>query len=250
LFAGLAGFACSQEAREPVEVGTAQVELRSDLVIPGKPGSSTALLAEKNRDHPGLSMNPMPGTQRGVKRHEIPPAFREDSKTRKSSTLEDKAYARSWTLADKHWVRAGKGFGVAAERMTPPGSVHPDDAAYYFPAVASKPNSEATEHLEPMAEPFKSGKPLIFHSGATGFAHEPPTDATPSGHSPAFETQLVLSPIPETQVYLSSKPKTQVTLAPAKDRLDLIYGNENLNRNRYYQRDAESGLTGGNGASP
>jgi hypothetical protein len=247
-FAGLLS-ACTQEAREPVEVGTAQVELRSDLVLPEMPGSSTALLAEESPDHPGQSTNPMPATQRialsglenysqdrayrAVQRYEFLPDLLTDPKIRKSSAQESNTHASSWTLADKHWVRAGKGFGVAAEGMAPPGTVHLDDALYYFPTVGLKPYSNESEHLEPMPEPFKSRKPLIFHSGATGFAHELPVDATPSGYPPVFESRLVLSPIPETQVYLSSKPKTEVTLAPAKNRLDLMNGNENLNQDRY-----------------
>ena len=246
---GLAGFSCSQEAREPVPVGTAQVELRSDLVLPETPGSSTALLTEENPDHPGQSTSPIPATQRialaglenysqdhayeSVNRYEFLPAVLKDSKTQNSSAQGDNTHVNSWTLADKHWVRAGKGFGVAAEGMVSPGTVHLDDTPYYFPTVALKPYSKTSEHLKPMAEPFKSGKPLVFHSGATGFAHELPAEATHTGHSPNFETRLELSPIPETQVYFSSQPKTKVTLAPAKHRLDLMNGNENLNRHRF-----------------
>jgi hypothetical protein len=249
LFAGLAGFACSQEAKEPVEVGTAQVELRSHLVLPEAPGASTTLSAEENPDRPGQSTNLIPDTQRitlsglenysqdraygAVKRYEFLPALLTDSKTRNGSAQKGNAHANSWTLADKHWVRAGKGFGVAAEGMASSGTVHLDDTPYYFPTVALKPYSRAAEHLEPMAEPFKSGKPLVFHSRATGFAHELPAEEGPYRHSPAFETKLELSPIPETQVYFSSQPKTKVTLAPAKNRLDLMNGNENLNRHRF-----------------
>jgi hypothetical protein len=248
LLAGLAGSACSQET-EPVEVGIAQAELRSDLILPESPGSSTALPIEENSNHGGQFASPRVSTQRialselenysqdrayrAVKRYEFLPALLKQPKTRKNPAQEGSAHASSWTLADKHWVRAGKGFGVAAEGMASPGTVHPDDASYYFPAVTLKPYSKASEHLAPMAGSFKSQKPLIFHRGATGFAHEPPADATSSGHSPAFETRLVLSPIPETQVYLSSKPKTQVTLAPSKNRLDLMNGNEKLNRDRF-----------------
>jgi hypothetical protein len=237
LLAGLAGSACSQEAQEPVKVGTAQVELRSDLVLPEMPGASP--LPE---EHPDQSRNLMPATRSAVKRHEVPFDLREGSKTGKSSVREDNAATHSWTLGDKPWVRAGKGFGVAAEGMTPPGSVHPDDGLYYVPTSALKSYSKVSEQLEPIAEPFPSRKPLIFHSRATGFAHELPADATHYGQSPAFEERLVLSPIPETQVYLSSH-RTQVTLAPAKNRLDLMNGNENLNRNRFHQRNAGPGLS-------
>ena len=87
--------------------------------------------------------------------------------------------------------------------------------------------------MEPIVAPFKSKKPLIFHHGATGFAHEPLDDAVLSDDSITFETRLELSPIPETRVYLSSKPKTHVTLAPAKNRLDLMNGSENLNRAKF-----------------
>ena len=249
LLAGLAGFACSQEAREPVEVGAAQVELRSDLALPETPGSSTALSAEKNPDVSSESTNPLPATRhivlprsekssqdpayRSVKRYEFLPAMLTDSKARKRSAQGKNAHASSWALADKHRIRGGKGFGVAAEGMISPGTVHSDDTSYYFPTVALKPYSKASEHLQPMAGPFKSQKTLVFHNRATGFAHELPAEATPSRHSPAFETRLELSPVPETQIYFSSQPKTKVTLAPAKNRLDLMNGNENLNRHRY-----------------
>ena len=53
LLAGLAGFACSQDAREPVEVGAAQVELRSDLVLPEAPGSPPAPMGQESPDFPG-----------------------------------------------------------------------------------------------------------------------------------------------------------------------------------------------------
>jgi hypothetical protein len=246
-FAGLLS-ACTQEAREPVEVGAAQVELRSDLVLSEMP-TSTVLLAEENPEHPGQFTNPKQAIRRiplkglrnysqdrayvAVKRYEFLPALLKEPKTQKGFAQGGNAHANSWTLADKQWVRAGKGFGVAAEGLVPPGTVHLDDAAYYFPSVALKPYSKASKHLAPMAEPFKSRKPLIFHSGATGFAHEPPADTTPSGHLPDLETRRVLSPIPETQVYFSSQPKTKVTLAPSKNHLDLMNGNENLNQDRY-----------------
>ena len=249
VLAGLAGFACSQEAGKPLQVGTAQIEMRSDLVLPEAPSASTTLSTEENPDHSGQSANPMPTIQRitlsergnysqdrtygAVKRYEFLPAVLKDSKARKDSTQKESAHANSWTLADKHWVRAGKGFGVAAEGMAPSGTVHLDDTSYYFPTVALKPYSQASEYLEPMAEPFKSGKPLVFHSGATGFAHELPAEVESSGQSSAFETRLELSPIPETQVYFSSQPKTKVTLSPAKHRLDLMNGNENLNQDRF-----------------
>ena len=243
-FAGLL-FACSQGAQEPVKVGTAQVELRSDLVLPEAPGASTTLLAEENPDHPGRSANFISATRRivlsrlendskdrtyrAVKRYEYLPDLLAESKSRKSSA--QNTHTSPSALAGKHWVRGGKGFGVAAEGMASSGTVHSDDASYYSPTVALKPYSKASEHLEPIAEPFKSRKPHIFHSRATGFTHELPAEAAPSGHSPAFETRL--SPIPETRVYMSSKPRTKVTLAPAKNHLDLMKGNENLNRHRY-----------------
>ena len=249
LFAGLVGFACSQEAREPVEVGAAQVELRSELILPETPSASTTLLADEIPDHSDQSTNPMPATQRitlsglenysqdraygAIKRYELLPTLLVDAKTRNSSAQEGDRNAHSSPLADKQWVRAGKGFGVGAEGMAPSRTVHIYDAKYYSSTVALKAYSKASEHLEPMAEPFKSAKPLVFHSGATGFAHELPEETAFSGHSPVFEDQRELSPIPETQVYFSSQPNTKVTLAPAKNRLDLMNGNKNLNQDRY-----------------
>ena len=205
--------------------------------------------AEKNSGHPDQSANPIPATQRialsGLKKdsqdrayravncYEFLPALLKDSKTPKTSAPEGNVHIDSWTFADKHQVRGGKGFGVAAVGMAPPGAVHPDDASFYVPTVALKPYSKPSEHLAPMAGPFKSRKTLVFHSEATGFAHAPQTDALSTENSSAFETRLTLSPIPETQVYLSSKPKTQVTLAPAKNRLDLLNGNRNINQDRF-----------------
>ena len=248
LFAGLLS-ACSQEAREPVEIGAAQVELRSELVLPEPTSASSGLVTEENLDQPGQATNSIPATQRivlselkndsqdraygTVKRYEFLPALLTDPQARNRSTQEGNTHTNSWTLANKQWVRSGKGFGVAAEGMKPKGTVRLDDTPYYFPTVALKPYSKVSEHLEPIDGLFKSGKPLVFHSGATGFAHELPEEAKPSRHSPDYETRLELSPIPETQVYFSSQPTTQVTLVPAKNRLDLMNGNENLNRHRF-----------------
>ena len=249
LLAGLVGFACSQEAQEPLEIGTAQVELRSDLALSEGQHPTTASLDEKNPDSLGQSSDPIQATRRisltaqtnysqnrayrSVKRYEFLPALLMDPKTQKNFAQKGNVQADSSALADKHWVRAGKGFGVAAEEMASSKMVGLDHASYYFPTIASKPYSKTSELLEPMVEPFKSQKPLIFHHGATGFAHEPPDDAVLSDDSTTFETRLELSPIPETQVYMSSKPKTHVMLAPAKNRLDLMNGNENLNRARF-----------------
>lgn len=248
LFAGLLS-ACSQEAREPVEIGAAQIELRSELVLPEPTSASTGLVTEENPNQPSQSMSSIPATQRivlselrndsqdrsygSVKRYEFLPALLADSQARNSSTQDGNTDTNSWTLDNKQWVRSGKGFGVAAVRLMPKGKVRLDDTPYYVPTVALKPYSKVSEHLEPMAEPFKSGKPMVFHSGATGFAHELPEEAKPSRHSPDYENRPELSPIPETQVYFSSQPTTQVTLVPAKNRLDLINGNENLNRHRF-----------------
>ena len=101
LFAGLVGFACSQEAREPVQVGAAQVELRSDLVLPEAPSASTTLSADENPDHPSQPTSPISAPQRialsglehysqdraygAVKRYEFLPAVLKDSKTRNNS---------------------------------------------------------------------------------------------------------------------------------------------------------------------
>jgi len=247
--AGWAGSGCSQEPREPVEVGTTQVELRSDPIRSETPDASTILPIEEHLDYPNQSANPVPDIQRmalpgldndsrdrayrGIKRYEFLPDLLKQPKTRNKSAQESVAQASLWTLSEKYWVRAGKGFGVAAAGRVSSKTVHIDDASYYLPTAALNPYSKASEHLMPMDEPFKSHKSLVFHSGATGFAYEPPEDATLSSGSPAVDTQLELAPIPETQVYLSAKPKAHVILAPAKNRLDLMNGNENLNRSRF-----------------
>lgn len=251
LLAGLAGFACSQQAQEPIEVGTVQAELQSDLVLPGQSESPSTLPVEANPNRTGQSTSPElsprhivlsslgNGSQdrsyRAVERYEFLPALLKQSQTREKSIQDNSTYSSSWTLADKHWVRAGKGFGVGTGGMASTRTVHLDDASYYFPTVVSRPHSEMSEHLQPATEPFKSLKPLVFHHGATGFADEPSNDATPSGHSSVFEIPQALSPIPETRVYLSSKPKTRVTLTPSKNCLDLMNGNENLNQDRFYK---------------
>ncbi len=246
LLAGWALSGCSQEAEKPIEVGAVQVELRSDLVLPE---AQTAPLGEEGPDFPGPPQKEFQATQRiplkgpgqfrqdpeyrSINRYEFLPALLKDTRGRKKSGPEEGVWGNSMTVADKPWVLAGKGFGVGTEILNPSGTVHVNDAHYYFPTVALKPYAKASEHLEPIPGPFKSQKPLIFHSRATGFAHEPPANETPTGRSSPFETTLILSPIPETQVYFSSEPKTKVTLAPAKNRLDLMNGNENLNRHRF-----------------
>lgn len=253
LLAGLAFSACSQETERPVEVGSAQVELRSDLVLTEAQDPQSAALDQQDLDRLGRTSKPIQASRRiplpeggkvrqdsaygSLNRYEFLPALWDKPRAGKpTSDAKDTVSGTASTVSLKYRVLAGKGFGVGAGERTE--MVRPDDTHYYFPTVALKPTIEVSEHLEPAGEPFKSRKPLIFHSGATGFAHEPPGEGALSGRSPASGTTLVLAPIPETQVYLSSKPKTEVTLAPAENRLDLMNGNENLNRHRFYQRDA------------
>ena len=129
LLAGLVGFACSQEAQESLEIGTAQVELRSDLALSEGQHPTTASLDEKNPDSLGQSSDPIQATRRisltaqtnysqnrayrSVKRYEFLPALLMDPKTQKNFAQKGNVQVGSGTLADKPWVRAGKGFGVA-----------------------------------------------------------------------------------------------------------------------------------------
>ena len=249
LLAGLAGFACSQEAREPAEVGTVQVELRSDLIYSKTPGSSLVLPAEEGPNPTDESANSMPDPQHialselkdyskdrdydAVKRYEFLPALLKQSVFPKSFGPEVDVHASSWVFVNKHRVRGGKGFGVAAKGMVPAGTVHPDDASYYVPTVALKSFSKASEHMEPVTEPFKSRKPLVFHRGGTGFAHELPPDSMHSDDSLVFGARPKFPPTSEAEMY--SKPKTRITWAPANNRLDLMNGNPSLNRHRFHK---------------
>ena len=230
-FAGWAIFACTQEAGEPVLVGTAQVELRSDLVLSETPASST---------QPGQPNKPMPTARHihvselsndlqdrvyhAVERYEFLPALLEQPGSRKNFTQDN---TRS-QIRDQHGVRTGKGFGV--EAMVSSGSIHPDDASYYLPSVAFKPYFKTSEST---AEPVKGLKTLIFHHKATGFPHEPPADGTSLEHVSISESRSMHPPLPERPVSL--KPRTRVTWIPAKNRLDLLNGNKDLNRDRFYK---------------
>ncbi len=250
LVAGLAVSACSQETKEPVEIGAAQVELRSDLVLDGHspPTSSTDQEDQEGFDLTLLPIDagppiplPRPGTgpenreYRAVQRYEFLPALLDTPGTQPFSGKDSAASVAVSSLPVKHRVWAGKGFGVGSE---PRGqTLHLDDAHYFSPNVTEKPYAQPSEHLAATGTPFKSQKPLIFHSGATGWATESSGAGVLAGDAPVVETTLVLSPIPETQVYFSSRPKTEVKLAHAKNRLDLLYGNENLNRHRFHQLD-------------
>ena len=235
LFAGCAVFACAQEAGEPVQVGTAQVELRSDLVLSETPASST---------QPGQPPKPMPPIQRihvselgndsrdrayqAVERHEFLPALLEQPDPRKNSAHEGALHTRSRMRAGQHGVRTGKGFGV--ETMIATESVYPGDTSYYLPSVAFRPYFKTSEST---AEPVKGLKNLIFHHKATGFPHKPPADGTSLEHASISESRSMRSPLPERPV--SFKPRTRVTWVPAKNRLDLLNGNKDLNRDRFYK---------------
>jgi len=64
LAAGLAGLACSQETQKPVKVGTAQVELHSDLVLSETQRPALTLLDEKNPNNSGQSQNQIQAIRR------------------------------------------------------------------------------------------------------------------------------------------------------------------------------------------
>ena len=245
LVAGLAVSACSQETKESVEIGAAQVELRSDLVLQDVHRPQTSSTDQEDRDEFDLTLLPIdagqpiplpkPGTgpqnreYRAVQRYEFLPVLLDKPGTQPYSGKDSAASSAVSRLPVKHRVGAGKGFGVGAESMAQ--TLYLDDAHYYFPTVTVKPYAQPSEHLAPTGKPFKSQKPLIFHNGSTGWGTEPPGVLAES--APALETTRVLSPIPETHIYFSSRPKTEVKLVPGKNPLDLINGNENLNRHRF-----------------
>ena len=251
LFVGCVGFACSQGSQEPIEVGTTQIELREDVFSHEIPDPTTALSAAENSDETNPAAGPVPSIQRlalprlnnlpddqlyrAINRHELLSELTEETETRRHSIQKTKNDTSSGVYADKQDVRGGKGFGIGSQKWISSQIIQPDDEYHYVPVLEVNSYSRATEQAELEIRPFKNLKPLIFHSGATGFNHELPAKDKAFRHSPPFKTQLTFSPIPETRVSLFSKPKTEVILAPAGNRLDLMNGNEKINQDRFFK---------------
>ncbi|NIQ02965.1 MAG: hypothetical protein GWM98_08975 [Nitrospinaceae bacterium] len=247
LLAGSA--ACSVDQPDSEEIGTVQIQLRSDLDLRAqleqdqKPDEREApgFAGEREPEITATQRLLVTGLGRGapedgyssVQRYEFLPELRRDAGAPQAPGPEKKADWRTVSAGEKPWVLAGRGF--AADSLTAGRPVNQTN--YYLPHRPGKPEVEP-EHLEPTGGLLKSQKPLIFHSGATGFGGEVPTDRKRQTRPSSGKLRLELAPIAETRIYLSSQPKTRMTLAPANNRLDLMNGNQNLNRHRFYQRPA------------
>jgi len=250
LFAGWAALtACAQDSQEPAEVGTTQVELRSQLELPDgrsphlpSPGKAPGYDSGQspNRIQPtrrisltgpgGVSPDPKYDT---VHRYEFLPALLVTEKPGRSRKGEGDDAGQAWTLGEKPEASAGKGFGVAAEGWTSPGSVHLDNAHYYAPAVAFQPLVSLSEAGAQTSEPKAGKKRLIFHGRGTGWSLPPVGDEELLTDSRGGSSLPELRPIPETQVRFYGQPHDRIGLTPSQKRLDLLNGNENFNRHHF-----------------
>ncbi len=130
LVAGLAVAACSQESKEPVEIGAAQVELRSDLVLQDahRPQTSSADQEDQDgfdRTSPPISAGrpiplPKPGTgpqnreYHAVQRYEFLPALLDRPGTQPISGKDPTA--RVWYRAPRGKTGYGRAKGSVWER--------------------------------------------------------------------------------------------------------------------------------------
>ncbi|GJL77665.1 MAG: hypothetical protein NPINA01_06540 [Nitrospinaceae bacterium] len=136
----------------------------------------------------------------------------------------------SVAVVDKPLALAGRGFDIKGfqsySRETPQA-----DFLRHLKRPVPKPDPVLKDHLDLQLSQVKSSKHLIFHPlGPSLSPFQKP--AHPEGPEPQKKPQA-LKPIPETKLLLNEGEKSGLLLRPGSESLDLLIGNEKINRKRY-----------------
>lgn len=169
------------------------------------------------------------------KRYKQPPLLESEGRKRASeSKIPETVHIR-----DRGLIFGGAGFEIKGFEEVSRGKLNTGFIAHLRPPPIPAAIEREPDRLDLKDEKMKSKKNLIFHPPlATSFRKEPLIPKTPPSRKPTREEErpVALSEIPETKVLLTEEPEGLLKLRPDKEGLDLLIGNEKLNRWRYEKR--------------
>lgn len=233
----------------PAGLGCSQTESRRNAEQPAvttgpgvEPGFDPAVaVMERETGKPPVFGEDIPRLETAgglvFKRYKRPPLLEsEDRKRRRASESE---IPETVHIRDKDLILGGAGFEIKGFEEVSKGKLNTGFIAHLRPTRIPAALERKPDRLDLREENIKSKKNLIFHPAlATSFRKEPLIPKTPPAWKPAREEErsVALDEIPATKVLLTEEPERLLKLRPDKESLDLLIGNEKLNRWRYEKR--------------
>ena len=134
-------------------------------------------------------------------------------------------------VVNKPLVFAGRGFDIKGFRSHARTAVQADFLRHLNKPVP-KMDRVPQEHLDLQLTQVKSSKYLIFHPlrPALSVLQKPTLQ---ENAEPQPKKPQVLQAIPETNLLLKESERSDLILRPGRESLDLMIGNEKINRKRY-----------------
>jgi len=238
---------CSLGGKDEPKVKPVQIDMRTERGF--APPAGKVIVPQKNfqksfqgASQPSiLTAEGILGTQsraykkdsayRALNRYELPPPLRNH---RANQVLRLREADLNAVLSnDKPLVLAGRGFEILTFDAHAAPRIRVEGFGFLAPETIRTGLQNREDHLDPLDEYLKSRRPMIFHSGATGFSGSPPSlphlRPVPRKVSPAFIPQAV----PETHLLMRRNESARLRLEQADHALDILAGNEKLNRRSY-----------------
>ena len=134
------------------------------------------------------------------------------------------------SVVDRPLTLAGRGFDIGGF-PSPSGTGVEVDYLRHLKKPVPKMERVAPDPLDLQLKQAKSSKYLIFHPLRPALS-QLPKPLRQTGQAPATKAQN-LDPIPETRIFLKESRKSDLILRPGRESLDLLIGNETLNRRQY-----------------
>lgn len=215
------GTACSPNEPETAEIENIKVSLRSNLdlttagpviekpdILPANAGEAEAPLGTRRLTG---------GKYQDISRYELLPKVLRDEKRKKLKIplADDSA---SVLVGEKQLVLGGRGFDIQGFASH---SELPLEMNFGRRPLKEEPPafSGEQEKLEPLKEDIRTGKVLIFHSRPTGYFSS----------AAALENEADVEPARTSALRAETLP----LLEPGKVSIDLLRGNETLNKDEY-----------------
>ncbi len=216
-------FLCASVVPVQAGQGTAEPEDRLSLIFEKKmlpievrpPPYSFAAEAERKMPTPPVA----------------PSTPRSDSGSQSESATHDRV-----AVTDKPLVLGGRGLGIRQFQHAREADRHPDflkrlENPYPYPAPVSPPAV-----LDLALSDIKSTKHLIYRPLRPALGRIPDVDPDKDARVPSRH-RVALDAIPETHLEYFKQERTGMRLLPAAERMDVLIGNENVNREDYKNWD-------------
>jgi hypothetical protein len=219
------------------------ITLRSDITLeqplePDPQFDKSAVInkAEKKRTILGRKSTPLPafkadaGYQSIDRFEKMAPEKFEISFEKKPSK---KKVRKTVKLQDKPLVFAGRGFNI--EAFEP--AVNPAVEVDYVSHLREPPKKPlaigAVDHLDPNGEYSKDTKGLIYSATRAAFGKMPPPLVEPEPVEPKIQFAGLAEKNPDSILRFPPGEESIAVIARDEKRLDLLIGNESLNKKRF-----------------